>query len=718
VKSAPIQEISLESDYKDVLGRFIDIAFSYAVVFGFIALALSVYRSWTHGWYVTLIWHSMFYVSATTVAFFRRRLPISMVTSFLLILMSFDVLHSFYTIGLASFGFASLTVLCILAGMLIGIRTGVAFVAGGIVATAVVAIATVKGVVMPLTNVSLYVRSPDAWIVQIACFVLYTLPVIIAVYIMQQRMIQSIRSLKETSILLQDEKSTREMVEGEYVLSEAKYRSVVENSLVASCIVQDGYFCFVNSTFCAITGYSRKELINDMRLDDILHGDFKKAWRETTEAMATGQATKLETESRILKKDKSSVSVKVCAGLTTYNGRMAIFGSFVDTSKESNLETQLRQAQKMEAIGTLAGGIAHDFNNIITALTGYATLLRMRLDSTDPSRQFVDQILSASQKATSLTQSLLTFGRRQPISLKPVDLGTIVRGTEGLLRRLITEDIILTTKLKDGSVTVMADTTQIDQILFNLVTNARDAMPHGGNLIICTGHAFMDKEFVEKNGFGHIGEYGILSVSDDGIGMDDATIERIFDPFYTTKDMGRGTGLGLSTVYGIVKQHRGYIAVSSELGRGTTLSIYLPVVNRASVEARTPIPGIIPAQATSGTILVADDSREVRHFMRDLLQHCRYRVIEAAHGVEAVEKFSADNAVSLVILDSVMPRQNGKKAYDDMKALRPGVKVLFMSGYTRDTVLDKGIREGEFDFVDKPLSPSFLIEKVQEIITR
>jgi signal transduction histidine kinase len=300
--------------------------------------------------------------------------------------------------------------------------------------------------------------------------------------------------------------------------------------------------------------------------------------------------------------------VKALAGSTSYNGRLALFGTFIDISKEKALEAQLRQAQKMEAVGTLAGGIAHDFNNILTALTGYATLLQMRLDETDPLRHYVDQIFSASHKASNLTHSLLTFSRRQTASLRPIDIRSVVENTQSLLERLITEDISLVTRFADDRMVVMADTTQIDQILFNLVTNARDAMPDGGTITISTDRVSIGDDFVAANGFGKIGAYAMLSVSDTGVGMDDATRERIFDPFFTTKEFGRGTGLGLSTVYGIVKQHKGYIRVSSLPLQGTTFSIYLPLAKRAREEARLSAPVGVQRQDGSETILVADET--------------------------------------------------------------------------------------------------------------
>ena len=383
--------------------------------------------------------------------------------------------------------------------------------------------------------------------------------------------------------------------------------------------------------------------------------------------------------------------------------------------ERKKLQSRLAQAQKMEAIGTLAGGIAHDFNNILTVMTGYGTLLQMQMENTNPLRKYADQILSATQKAANLTMGLLAFSRQQPMILNPVDINDVVKGTEKLLKRLLTEDISLETHLTSDSITVMADTTQIDQILFNLATNARDAMPRGGSLAIETGLMELDNEFVKTHGFGEPGKYALLSVTDTGMGMDETIREHIFDPFFTTKEIGKGTGLGLSTVYGIVKQHNGYITVYSEKGIGTTFHIYIPATRARAREEAKPAP---PPKRGTESILVAEDSEEVRRFIREMLTKYGYTVIEALDGEDAVVRFRENPGVDLLILDSVMPRKNGRETYDEIRKIRPGTKALFMSGYTRDVVLEKGIEGKEVDFVSKPLSLNELLHKIREVLDR
>ncbi len=379
------------------------------------------------------------------------------------------------------------------------------------------------------------------------------------------------------------------------------------------------------------------------------------------------------------------------------------------------LEILLHQAQKMEAIGTLAGGIAHDFNNLLTVMTGYGTLLKMRLDEADPLGAYVDEIVSASEKAATLTRSLLAFSREQPIHPNPLRINDVIKGTEKLLRRLIAEDITLNIRLAPDDIVIMADATHIDQILFNLATNARDAMPKGGTLSIETRLVEFDREFIQSHGFGEPGKYALLSVSDTGIGMDEKTKAQIFDPFFTTKEVGKGTGLGLSTAYGIVRQHNGYISVDSGPDAGTTFHIYLPAIAATAKEEQ---PVSLPAKRGRETILVAEDNAGVRSFIRDVLTQYGYEIVEAADGEEAVHQFEKQSDIDLLILDSVMPKMGGIEVYDEISKRKPGMKVLFMSGYTRDSVLPGGLGEREFDLISKPLSPKSLLEKTREVLDR
>lgn len=391
-----------------------------------------------------------------------------------------------------------------------------------------------------------------------------------------------------------------------------------------------------------------------------------------------------------------------------------------DVTEHKKLEEQLRHAQKMEAVGQLAGGVAHDFNNILTAIIGYGHLAMNTISKDDPLRHHISQILDASQRAASLTQSLLAFGRKQTMNLITFDLADHIKRFQKLLRRLLREDIDLDLEVLPGAadrpgVAVLADQGQIEQVLMNLVTNARDAMPNGGKITISLSTIELDENFVSMHGYGRPGWYALISVTDTGIGMDEAVKQRIFEPFFTTKEQGKGTGLGLSMVYGIVKKHEGFINVYSEPGKGAMFKIYLPLT-QGPIE---PDPGTgraAPDDLVGGseTILVAEDDAALLELTAAILEGIGYTVIRARDGEDAVEKFSANiGRVHLVVLDGIMPKKNGMEAFIEIKALQPGIKALFMSGYAEDVFTKNGIPLNETLFLQKPVSPKELASRIR-----
>ncbi len=835
---------NLREELRIALTRFFDIMYPVGMVFGGIALVASLIGSRHYGWYPVLVLHIGLYLVAIAILLLRRRLPALWMFFAMAGLVSVTVVHSLVMMGLASKGMLSLTVLCTFAGVFLGIKAGIIAVGIGALTASLIGAGICTGVIATRPDVAAYISTPTVWVVQIASFLMYVIPLILAVNSMHLRMARSLQDMKDMNERLHSEismrtaaenelrrseaqyraifehakegifqvtpsgtiksvnpsmarmggyESPRELIESDYHdegrrfwvepenraqmrkaleeqgcmegfetqfhrrdgatvwvsinahtvrdengeiayfegsveditkrklaeialhESEMKYRSVVESSLVASYVVQDDLFRFVNTRFCTLFGYSYEEIVDTLSPLNLVHPDELERMRLNLRRQLEGETIDNEHEIKAVRKDGKVITVKFLGGYFTYNGRPAAFGTLIDITKEVTLESQLRQSQKMEAIGTLAGGIAHDFNNILTALTGYGTLLQMKLGEGNPLKLYADQILSASHKAASLTQSLLAFSRRQPITLNPQDVNTVVRDTRNLLTRLLTEDITLVTHLGDEDMVVMADSTQIDQILFNLVGNARDAMPGGGTITITTKKVELDREFMLVHGFGETGQYALITVADTGIGMDEETKEKIFDPFFTTKDVGKGTGLGLSTVYGIVKQHGGYITVHTGIGRGCVFHIYFPAVKTAAEKKR-----ISPSFLTRGKekILVAEDNEHVRVLLTDILAQYGYEVVVAVDGHDAVRKFEESEGISLVVMDSVMPKKNGREAYDDIQKLRPGVPTLFMSGYTTDVVLDKGVEEGQFDFIPKPLSPHELLHKVRRILDR
>ncbi|MBI5181169.1 MAG: response regulator [Nitrospirae bacterium] len=390
-----------------------------------------------------------------------------------------------------------------------------------------------------------------------------------------------------------------------------------------------------------------------------------------------------------------------------------------DVTKERHLEEQLRQAQKMEAIGQLTGGIAHDFNNFLTAILGFSGLLQMKADEDKDaqSSSYLQNIISAAEKAANMTSSLLAFSRKRIINIRPVILNDIIIGIEKLLQRVITENVEFKTSLTDKGTIIMADAGQIEQVLLNLVANGRDAMPKGGTVFIKTEIVNIDEAFVRTHGYGKPGAYAALSVSDTGIGLDEKTKERIFEPFFTTKEVGKGTGLGLSIVYGIVRQHNGYIEVNSELGKGTTFNIYLPIIE-STLEPSEAKKKAIP-KGGKETILLAEDELEVRRLVKTVLEEFGYKVIEAVDGDDAINRFKENkDEIDIVILDVIMPKKNGREAYNELKNIKPDIKTIFISGYTEDIIKNEDIVENGFNFIAKPVSPTDLLKRIREVMDK
>jgi PAS domain S-box-containing protein len=386
-----------------------------------------------------------------------------------------------------------------------------------------------------------------------------------------------------------------------------------------------------------------------------------------------------------------------------------------NVTDKKRLEDQLRHSQKMEAVGLLAGGISHDFNNILTAIIGYGNLLQMKTPAEDPLRPYIEQILASSARAANLTQGLLAFSRKQVINPLPMNINNAARRFEKLLQRLIGEDIELRADLAPAELTILADSSQMEQVLMNLATNARDAMPRGGTLTVRTEIAVIEDAFRKEHGFGEPGTYACISICDTGTGMDQKTRDHIFEPFFTTKEPGRGTGLGLAIVYGIMKQNSGYVLVDSEPGKGSCFRLYFPIIAAAAETAKTDEQ--LPPEEGHETILIAEDDDTIRQLTRTMLGEFGYTVIEASDGEEAVARFREHrDAIKLVILDVVMPKMNGKEVQDAIVAIKPDVKTLFISGYSADVIRAKGVTEESQNIILKPVSPMDLLRTVRRIL--
>lgn len=386
--------------------------------------------------------------------------------------------------------------------------------------------------------------------------------------------------------------------------------------------------------------------------------------------------------------------------------------------EKEKLEKQLYHSQSLASLGNLAGGVAHNFNNLLMVVMGYASLLDADMKKDDPLREYVHNILNSSQIAANLTQDLLTFSRKKPVSLHLINLNEILREFGDILSKLIGEDIKLRIILPDKECIVKADSDQMKHVLMNLATNARDAMPTGGELCLCLDVMEMDETFIKSHGYGEVGKYVLISVADIGVGMDEDTRLRIFEPFFTTKEVGRGTGLGLAIVYGIIKEHDGYIDVSSEPGKGAAFTIYLPLIDSVAEQIKQEIPATLP-KCYTGTILLAEDESAVRKLVKTVFERSGYKVIEARDGEDALDKFAKNkDVINLLVFDLIMPKKNGKEAYDVIREMRPDMKALFISSYSEDVISKTGICKEGLSFIQKPISATELLKKAREVMDK
>jgi two-component system, cell cycle sensor histidine kinase and response regulator CckA len=496
-------------------------------------------------------------------------------------------------------------------------------------------------------------------------------------------------------------------------------RTMMENSPVGIVSIKaTGFVVAANDAMARISGGAVDQLLKQ-------NVRFVEAWKKygllsaMDEAFATNSEKRIETH--YVSTFGKDLWISVSFVPYTFEGEPHVLALFADMSERKRNETererlltQLMQAQKMDAIGQLAGGVAHDFNNILTAIIGYGSILQKKMTPNDPLRSNVDQIIVSAGRAAQLTRSLLAFSRKHVLNMKPMHLNEIIARQEQFLRRIIGEDIELKSILR-GEAVIVADIGQLEQVLMNLATNARDAMPGGGHLTIETDMMEMTDEFISAYGFGEPGTYAVISVTDTGSGMSDEARQKIFEPFFTTKEVGRGTGLGLAIVYGIVKQHKGYINVYSQVGAGTTFKIYLPV-HGERVEQREFTLAASPVMSGTETILLAEDDATLRTFFRNVLTEHGYTVVVAEDGEDAIKKFlERKDEIQICVLDMIMPKKSGKEVFEAIQKMKPGIKVIFSSGYTADKVLREGLPAGS-TFIAKPAPPQDYLNKIREVL--
>ena len=501
---------------------------------------------------------------------------------------------------------------------------------------------------------------------------------------------------------------------------EELFRLISENAAdMIAVITANGHRLYNSPAYQRILGYSSEELKKTSSFEQIHPDDLQRVQEAASQARISGVARSmkyrmhhkdgtwrvLESTARTVRNEKGEVEKLVIVNR--------------DVSERSKLEEQFRQAQKMEAVGRLSGGVAHDFNNLLAVIIGYAEFLQEQLDPENTLHGGVDEILKAGKRAASLTRQLLAFSRQQVLDPKVLDLNSVVSDMGELLRRSIGEDIELTTRLTPELARLKADQGQLEQVLMNLVVNARDAMPQGGKLVIQTQNIVMDQAFVRRYPYPvQPGPYVCLTVTDGGIGMDAETKARAFEPFFTTKEEGKGTGLGLSTVYGVVKQSGGYIDIDSAPGAGATFRIYLPGVDE-TIKSEKLTDSKANSFSGNETILLAEDEESLRRLTRNTLEFCGYKVLEAKDGVEALEVSDRHaGPIDLLLTDIMMPEMGGRALAQELLRRRPNVRLVYMSGYTGEAVGTRGSVDAGSFFLPKPFMRETLKSKIREALDR
>lgn len=499
--------------------------------------------------------------------------------------------------------------------------------------------------------------------------------------------------------------------------SEERLKAIFENAKEGILVIDAETRRFINANImiCQMLGYSCEE-IKKLGLSDIHPEEDLPFVSEQFEKLAR-QALATAYKIPIKRKDGTVFYAEINSSPFKLAGKNYMAGFFRDITENNKLEEQLRQSQKIVAVGVLAGGVAHEFSNILTTIKGSAYIIQKKLEKDDSLNKYSEQITASINKASNLAQGLLAFSRKQIVDLKPQNLSEIVMRVKNLVSNLIGEHIELTIEFTGRDLTIIADSNQIEQVLVNLITNAKDAMLQGGRLTIKTDIEEMNDDFNKKHGFGLPGKYALISVSDTGTGMTESIKEKIFEPFFTTKELGKGTGLGLSIVYGIVKQHNGYIDVDTKLNEGTTFKLYIPAVeSKGEGASMKDMPSVIGGLET---ILLAEDEADTREIMSDVLRAEGYTVLEAIDGEDAIRKFSENKErIHLALLDVRMPKKDGKQVYDEIRRIRPNIRCLFISGYTADVIDSDKFSELGLNFISKASTPEEILGKIREVLDK
>ena len=536
---------------------------------------------------------------------------------------------------------------------------------------------------------------------------------------LEQRVEERTSQLSQMNLELQKEIAERKQAGEALRASERKFHAIFDNAFqLMGLMTPGGTLLDTNRTSLVYSGRDESALVYQCFWDSPWWNatpETKAQLKEAVLQAAAGRFVRFEVPHRRGDGSLHYLDFSIKPVRDEEGNVVLLIPEGRDITEHRKLGEQLRQSQKMEAVGTLAGGIAHDFNNILTAIIGFGCILDMQLEAGSPLKGYLNEMLASADRAVNLTKNLLCFSRKKVIDPGPRRLNDIVTRLDEFLLRIIGEDVEYKTVLDPQDLVINVDSGQIEQVLMNLVANARDAMSSGGSLIIRTERLDIAEQFpgllLEP------GSYAVLSVSDTGTGMDESAQQRIFEPFFTTKEPGHGTGLGLSIVYGIIQQHNGEISVYSEPGLGTTFKIYFKLIG-ARAEVVRPAAAQLPLPGGTETILVAEDDGDVRKFITHTLKKFGYRVIEAVDGEDAVRQFAEHKeGIQLLILDLVMPKMNGREAYQEICKLKQGIPALFSSGYTADIINRRGGLDEGINFISKPMTPRDLLVKVRDVFS-
>jgi two-component system, cell cycle sensor histidine kinase and response regulator CckA len=529
--------------------------------------------------------------------------------------------------------------------------------------------------------------------------------------------IGDVNGIPEKLVIVNRDITERKLASEALRLSEIKFRSVIENAPYGIYRAEaSGKLLLVNPALQKMLGYASREELLGVNLATDVHADPLE--NQKLNHLFANQKEFTEVEVEWKRKDGTPIRAR-CTGWLVKSADVtgAYFEVFAeDVTEKWLLERQLRMAQKMEAVGRLSGGIAHDFNNLLGVIIGYSQVLKRTLPAGTAFLEHAEEIEKAGQRAAALTRQLLAFSRQQVLAPAVLDLNSLISEMEKLLPRLIGENIEISVVPDSAIGRVKADQGQIEQVIMNLVVNARDAMPQGGRIVIATSNATFDEQYTRHHAGSRAGDYVMLSVTDTGTGIDSDTLAHIFEPFFTTKEQGKGTGLGLATVYGVVKQSGGYVWVQSALARGTSFEVYLPRIEEpvTVVEAVAPI---VETFHGAETVLLVEDAAPLRKLTNMLLKQHGYRVLTAANGMAALELVQEKpEKINLLLTDVIMPGMNGRALAERLAPLQPGLRVLYMSGYTDDAIVNHGVLSSGTYLLHKPFSEESLIRKVREVL--